>query len=514
MAEDSAKLLIDVQLVEGAEAVQRLDQLESRLKNVKDKGKQATLSAKEFDNAFSLVGVDAGISKIQQSGKEFAKLGKTFKGAIKGTKGFKGALRGVKGAIMSTGLGLLVVLLGEAVQLFASWASGADAAAEANKRFTASLEKSATEQSRNLQLFDAETEILRMRGADEQELTERARLRYNQEQQNLLANIDAHNEMHALMMTLTKGSDEYNQLVTEMNANHTALENEKHRLRIQHMLLEEQMAETHFNMEKKRLTELAQERKKARDAARERFNEELDHQNMMRDMSQTVLDEMQEELDAKAQMRQDAYDGELEDFEEFEEELAEVEERFEMDRRMRRRTRTKQEIEEDKALRDAKIAMGMEVLGALSAAQQLFGEEGSAAAKALALADIAAGTAVGFIQALDIAQKGASGTGPAAPFTMPIFYASQIAAVLGAAAQAKSILQGGGASGGGSFGGRGGSASFTSALIPDGGQGLPAPQGIGAGGAGEMEPIQAYVMEGEITNAQAVSQELQARSSL
>ena len=49
MAEDSAKLLIDVQLVEGAEAVQRLDKLEKKLKNVKDKGKQATLSAKEFD---------------------------------------------------------------------------------------------------------------------------------------------------------------------------------------------------------------------------------------------------------------------------------------------------------------------------------------------------------------------------------------------------------------------------------------------------------------------------------
>ena len=157
---------------------------------------------------------------------------------------------------MSTGLGLLVVLLGEAVELFSSWASGADAAAEANKRFTASLEKSATEQSRNLQFFDAETEILRMRGADEQELTERARLRYEQERANLKANVAAHNEMIAQMKTLKKGSDEYNELNTKMYENGIALENENHRLKVQHMLIMERIAETNFNIEKKRLTEL------------------------------------------------------------------------------------------------------------------------------------------------------------------------------------------------------------------------------------------------------------------
>jgi hypothetical protein len=69
----------------------------------------------------------------------------------------------------------------------------------------------------------------------------------------------------------------------------------------------------------------------------------------------------------------------------------------------------------------------------------------------LALAEIATGTAVGFIQGLDIAQKGAKATGPAAPFAFPIFYATQIAAILGAVGRAKSALASSPGGGGGSF---------------------------------------------------------------
>ena len=76
------------------------------------------------------------------------------------------------------------------------------------------------------------------------------------------------------------------------------------------------------------------------------------------------------------------------------------------------------------------------VLGTLSG---LF-EQGTAASKIAAIAQIGLGTATGFIQGLDIAQKGAKATGPAAPFAFPIFYASQIAAVLGAAGKAKQVL--------------------------------------------------------------------------
>jgi hypothetical protein len=107
----------------------------------------------------------------------------------------------------------------------------------------------------------------------------------------------------------------------------------------------------------------------------------------------------------------------------------------------------------DKDLTDSKKAeyeaRKVAQLDFLSAVGAVFGqlaglfEQGSAAAKAAALADIAIGTAVGFINALDIAQKSAKGTGPAAAFAFPIFYATQIAAVLAAASRAKSILSSG-----------------------------------------------------------------------
>ena len=105
------------------------------------------------------------------------------------------------------------------------------------------------------------------------------------------------------------------------------------------------------------------------------------------------------------------------------------------------------QLANEAALADAKDKMVQATRDAITALGGLF-KEGSDAAKAAALIDIAIGTGVGFINALDIAQKGAKATGPAAPFAFPIFYASQIAAVLGAANKARAILKSG--KGGGS----------------------------------------------------------------
>ena len=105
------------------------------------------------------------------------------------------------------------------------------------------------------------------------------------------------------------------------------------------------------------------------------------------------------------------------------------------------------------AIDDAEKAM---VLGQVQAVGTAIGqigalfEKGTAAAKAAAIAEIAIGTGVGFINALDIAQKTSKATGPAAALAFPVFYATQLAAVLGAASKAKSILataKGGGGSG-------------------------------------------------------------------
>jgi hypothetical protein len=164
-------------------------------------------------------------------------------------------------------------------------------------------------------------------------------------------------------------------------------------------------------------------------------------------------------------------------------------------------------IEAEKAKQDAKDQFINASRSAITALGGLF-KEGSDAAKAAALADIAIGTGVGFINALDIAQKGAKATGPAAPFAFPIFYASQIAAVLGAASRAKAILN----SGKGSTGG----GTATAPTVPSApsiptisstqGTFTPTlPQGTTTplGQAGGVTPVfKAYVVSGDVTDAQ------------
>ena len=101
-----------------------------------------------------------------------------------------------------------------------------------------------------------------------------------------------------------------------------------------------------------------------------------------------------------------------------------------------------------KARKQAQLGFASAVGGVVSALGGLL-QEGTAASKAAALADIVISTGVGFAQGLDIAQKTAKATGPAAAFAFPIFYATQIAAVISAVSKAKQILsqvKGGGGS--------------------------------------------------------------------
>ena len=97
----------------------------------------------------------------------------------------------------------------------------------------------------------------------------------------------------------------------------------------------------------------------------------------------------------------------------------------------------------------ARMAFAASVAMAIGELNALF-EQGTAASKIAGLAQIAINTGIGFVQGLDIAQKSAKATGPAAAFAFPIFYATQVAAVLAAAGKAKNILsqvKGGGSGG-------------------------------------------------------------------
>jgi len=164
-----------------------------------------------------------------------------------------------------------------------------------------------------------------------------------------------------------------------------------------------------------------------------------------------------------------------------------------------------QTLADDTAIFQARRSAQMEFANAvgavLSQLSSLF-EQGTAASKIAALAEIALGTATGFINGLDIAQKGAKGTGPAAPFAFPIFYATQIAAVLGAIGKAKQALSQVKAGGGG---------AGSTPSPPN----IPAPvtpqqmntqlnaasiQGIGQAAAGGIN--RSFVLETDISNNQ------------
>ena len=120
-------------------------------------------------------------------------------------------------------------------------------------------------------------------------------------------------------------------------------------------------------------------------------------------------------------------------------------------------------------------------------------EEGSAAQKTLALTEIGVNAAIGLMQGFNIAQKASLAAGPGAALAFPLFYATQIAAVLGAVGQAKQVL---GAGGGGS----------TGTITPNLTGSTPSPEMLSGkfelGNVQEQQPVQAYVVTDSLTDNQ------------
>jgi hypothetical protein len=160
---------------------------------------------------------------------------------------------------------------------------------------------------------------------------------------------------------------------------------------------------------------------------------------------------------------------------------------------------------DEQAILDARLTAQLQFLNSIGS---VFGtlsglfEQGTAASKIAAIAEIGLGTATGFINGLDIAQKSAKGTGPAAAFAFPIFYASQIAAVLGAAGRAKQVLSQVKGAGGGVNIPRGGSLA-TAPVSPQLSTVNTVTQ-LNQASINEMGSAagRAYVVESDITNQQ------------
>ena len=158
----------------------------------------------------------------------------------------------------------------------------------------------------------------------------------------------------------------------------------------------------------------------------------------------------------------------------------------------------------DEAMKVAKLGVTSAIGNAMGALSGLMAE-GTNAAKAAALAEIAISTGVGIVQGLDIAQKSSKAAGPAAAFAFPLFYATQLAAVLGAAAQAKAVMGAGGGGGGGGS-------------IPSASSSTPAPQMMSGAfdlsGGVAPDAMKAYVVTDEMSNSQNQLANIRRRATI
>ncbi len=148
------------------------------------------------------------------------------------------------------------------------------------------------------------------------------------------------------------------------------------------------------------------------------------------------------------------------------------------------------------AMRMSMISAYADSLGSLS---QIIGAN-TDVGKAAALTEIGLNTAVGFMNGLIIAQEQAKAAGPVAGLAFPLFYAQQIASVLAAASQAKSILQGGTPTGAS----RGAGGQTTQVEAPDFNVVGASSESQLAQSIGEQQtkPIKAFVVGKEVTTQQ------------
>tara|TARA_R100000951_G_C2650898_1_gene184313 strand:- start:2547 stop:4007 length:1461 start_codon:yes stop_codon:yes gene_type:complete len=170
---------------------------------------------------------------------------------------------------------------------------------------------------------------------------------------------------------------------------------------------------------------------------------------------------------------------------------------------------------DEKKIQDAEIAgrkaANIDAAKSLLSSLSQIAGEGTKAAKASALAGLLIDTATGISASIANATKSAQLAGPGAAVVTPILIAQLIGQVLGGIGSARAILSqvpGGGGSG--------------STPTPD----IATPTGIGAGGLipnieaidavelGGTAPVQAFVVENDISNAQALQEQLEIQATL
>ncbi len=174
-----------------------------------------------------------------------------------------------------------------------------------------------------------------------------------------------------------------------------------------------------------------------------------------------------------------------------------------------------EQIRNDKVVANSKAAMVSAIGGSLGALSQMFGKT-TAAGKATAIAQIALDTAAGYTRGLAIAQEASKGTGPGAALAFPVFYAQQVAAILGAVASAKKVL-----STSPELSAAGGRSSVSASTSSP-----PPPPDFNVVGASqlnqlaetisgqEQQPIRTYVVASDVSTAQELDRNILSEASI
>jgi hypothetical protein len=352
----------------------------------------------------------------------------------------------LKGAIAATGLGLLVVAIGEIVAAFQEYSSAAEKAAEKQKELNDTITKGAKTALKGEQDFLANQEKLdlaraKSRGASEQEI-------FNIEQSYRKRKAEA----QIRFWQETKNADAEGASAAAGEVEKINTEAQVAQLEFQTKQAEARRAaakaanDEAAELEAARLQKIIDDEKKLTEELLTEYDKRRNIANNAKILSQKELNALDEEDRIKKEEEENKkFNAQID--------LLGKTKNFTLELiKNNQETNAKLKADNDAARQaelTSRLAFASSVAMAIGELNGLF-EQGTAASKVAGLAQIAINTGVGFAQGLSIAQQSAKATGPAAAFAFPIFYATQVAAVLAAASKAKTILsqvKGGGAGG-------------------------------------------------------------------
>lgn len=170
-------------------------------------------------------------------------------------------------------------------------------------------------------------------------------------------------------------------------------------------------------------------------------------------------------------------------------------------------------VEEEKKVKQARLMVAGQVANGLGAIGQLITQaqgEQTAASKAFAIGQLAINTAMSISEAIAGATTSATSTGPGAFVATPLFIATSIATVLAAVGQATAILSS--APGGGSVS-TPTASSVGATSAPSFSPVTTNTTQLGNTQQAELAPVQAYVVETQITGSQANINQIESQST-